>query len=133
MDNFLPASETALSPTEADVMLQKEARLGAEVDRRQDIVEASTAMSEKILRDGDLGGGEKVILAALFNELSGPRPMFRMKAADLLLDAFSMKGKNRKRTAEAEESLGRLKTVLEKIQVMNDGSTETERVILEEG
>tara|TARA_Y100000310_G_scaffold300515_1_gene336251 strand:- start:435 stop:779 length:345 start_codon:yes stop_codon:yes gene_type:complete len=114
-------------------MLQKEARLGAEVDRRQDIVEASTAMSEKILRDGDLGGGEKVILAALFNELSGPRPMFRMKAADLLLDAFSMKGKNRKRTAEAEESLGRLKTVLEKIQVMNDGSTETERVILEEG
>jgi len=132
MGNFTDLGSGNMSAGEADLLVQREARLGAEMSRREDITSASESMSKKILDEGDVSGAEKVILAALFNELSGPRPMFRMKAADLLMEAFSLKGKNRKKSDAAEESLGRLKAVLEKISVLGDGGTETHRIEIEE-
>ena len=123
--------DSMLEPEEANAMVQREARLQAEEARRSEVKEASGLMVQQVLETGTLEGGEQVVMASLFSELTGPRPMYRMRAADLLMECLGLKGKGRKGSKAGEDAVGRLKAVIERIVVAGD--TTAERIEIEEG
>ena len=127
--NTIYKPDSMLAPEEANAMVQREARLQAEDARRGDVKEASALMVSQVLSEGSLEGAEQVVMASLFSELTGPRPMYRMRAADLLMECLGLKGKGRKPSKAGEDAVSRLKGVIERIAT-TDGTVQ--RVEFEE-
>ena len=111
------------------VLQRQEDRLQYELKRRQDIDVAAHGMEEQILLDGNMDGGERVVLAALFNDLRAPRPTVRIQAAKLLLEALGMTGKNVKNSKTPEQAMSLVREFLatvrgSQVQKIDEGKTE---------